>query len=88
MKNTTKKTKKHTFNGVEVELFFEEEKTAPYFAELVYPDNDVIHSELSFDGETLIDYDGVFELPVELYLALRCEKLDVSPDCLPEWVVK
>lgn len=65
--------------GVEITLHFREDSGLPHCAELSSGDH---YAEIGlwFEGQTLTDYDGVFELPGEVIEMLEERGLTVDPD--------
>jgi hypothetical protein len=57
---------------------YDEEPVRGYFEHNEKGDN--CAGELLFEGKDLIDYDGVFELPMEVIIALRDMDLYVDKD--------
>lgn len=66
--------------GVEIILHTREDEHDPCCAELISGDH---HAEigLSFEGKELVDYDGVFSLPIEVGEMLTETGYVVSEEC-------
>lgn len=65
--------------GVTVELFVKEGANTPHGCE-IYSDDESIYAEMGlwWEGNALCDYDGCFELPLEVLSLLKENGLDVS----------
>ncbi len=66
--------------GVEIILYTREDEEDPCCAELVSGDH-YAEIVLSFEGKELVDYDGVFSLPMELGEMLKDAGYVVPQDC-------
>jgi len=73
-------TKEYDFNfdasSANYEIKIDTEQEYGYFEHNTHGDE--IAGGLWFEGNELVDYDGVFELPIEVVEALKANDIDVS----------